>query len=79
MGYSEIVQPIRVAVVQDEPYSFPCFPYYSPWNKTLCPHPGSDVEYIADVLIGFLNVSVQWIAVNSYDEMDNYIQRYIQM
>ncbi len=76
---TEIVQPIRVVITVDEPYAFSCAPYYSPWNKTLCSLPGSDVEFIGTILIGFLNISVKWISVSSYAEMDDYLQRQVEL
>ena len=59
------MQNITIVSKIEEPYANECFPKYSFKDNSACELPGSKIEFLTTILTGFLNISVQFIKVDS--------------
>ncbi len=66
---------IQVVGLMDEPYSFSCFPFYSPLNYTKCKRPGLEIEYIHMILVHMMHLEIQWVVASSYAEMTEVLKK----
>ncbi len=63
--------PIRILATNDHPYATECLDVYPHDNE--CTHPGLEIEYIYTIISEMMGRAVQWIKVDSYDTMDEYL------
>ena len=69
------IQNIIAASTLDEPYANECSPKYSFKDNSACELPGSEIEFLATILTGFLNISVQFIKVDLFQEMEQMLTK----
>ncbi len=67
----EMARPIRIVAIEDDPLANPCFVDYA-INST-CDMPGLEIEYIHTVINGMMKRPVEFLKVDTYQDMEDAI------